>query len=46
VTAAYSPWLFAMTSSQGPFYFTLTAYRSALLRDGTLRYAASGLLMG
>jgi hypothetical protein len=46
VTAAYSPWLFAMTSSQGPFYFTLTAYRSALLRDGTLRYAASGLLLG
>jgi hypothetical protein len=33
VAAAYSPWLFAMTSSQAPFYFGLLAYRGALVHS-------------
>ena len=46
VTAAYSPWLFAMTSSQGLFYASLILYREALLRGSLARYAASGLVVG
>jgi hypothetical protein len=46
VSAAYSPWLFAMTCSQGPFYFGLLGYRRALISGRRWRYAASGLLLG
>jgi hypothetical protein len=46
VTAAYSPWLFAMTSSQVLMYGSLVAYRTALVRGGVSRNAVAGLLTG
>jgi hypothetical protein len=46
VTAAYSPWLFAMTSSQALMYGSLVAYRAALLRGGLSRHVLAGLLTG
>jgi hypothetical protein len=46
VTAAYSPWLFAMTSSQGLMYGSLVAYRAALVHGGLSRHVVAGLLTG
>lgn len=46
VTAAYSPWLFAMTSSQSLMYGSLVAYRAALRCGGVSRYVVAGLLTG
>lgn len=46
VTAVYSPWLFAMTSSQSLMYGSLVAYRAALRRGGVSRHVVAGLLTG
>jgi len=46
VTAAYSPWLFAMTSSQAFLYAGLLAYREALLAPTVVRFGITGLLLG
>lgn len=46
VTAVYSPWLFAMTSSQSLMYGSLVAYRAALRRGGVSRHMVAGLLTG
>jgi hypothetical protein len=46
VTAAYSPWLFAMTSSQVFLYSGLVAYRTALVGKEMSSYVLAGVLLG